>query len=226
MTKRKIEIKMVHDVVCSWCPIGYSNITAALTALSDKIKAEITFLPFELNPNMAAEGETIEAHLKRRNGWTTEQLLRYRTGLIETAKSAGLTYNFSKRTHYRNTAKAHTLIHWAEKFGKQEAVNRALIQGYFTDGINVDSTDDLLEIARSVGLDPVSTKEALGSSKISHELQLKKDRVRGMNVTSVPSFLIDGVEFVPGSNFVDYFVQYFTEYLTRAATNGQLDIAS
>ena len=215
MTKAKIKIEVIHDVVCSWCPIGYSNIKAALVRLDDQLEAEITFLPFELNPEMPEAGEGIDVHLMRRNRWNREQWLRYRQDLVETAKKAGLVYDFNKRTHYWNTAKAHTLIHYAESFGKHEQLNEALVHEYFTEGMNVDDTQSLLGVAESVGLDRMEAQAALSSPPVAAELQMKRDRVRELKVRSVPTFIFNDVEVVPGSNSTDYFVQYFTEWLAN-----------
>lgn len=226
MKKRKILIEVIHDIVCSWCPIGYRNLTAALQIVGDEFAAEIKFLPFELNPNLAPSGEAINTHLKRRNGWTTAQLVRNRTNLTATAEKAGLSYDFSKRTHYYNTAKAHTLLHWSEGFGKQRDVNEALVQIYFTEGRNIDRCDVLAQIAASVGLDPAAARAALGSEQVSHALQLKKERVRAMNIGSVPAFLVDGVDMLHGSNSVEYFVQYLRSSSASVEGNEKLEFAS
>ena len=215
MTKTKIKIEQIHDVVCSWCPIGYSNIKAALKQFDKKIEVEFKFLPYELNPQMPKGGESIEDHLKRRNNWNTEELLRYRENLVETATQAGLTYDFSKRTHYWNTAKAHTLIHCAEKFDKQEQVNQVLIQQYFTEGLNVDDAESLANIASSVGLDRDDAIAALTSPAIAAEMLKKQVRIRSFNVRSVPTFIINGKESVPGANSVEFFVQYFSDLLAK-----------
>ena len=61
---RALIIEIVHDVVCSWCPIAYANVKQALYNLD--IKADIYFLPYELNPEMDIEGEAINDHLQRR----------------------------------------------------------------------------------------------------------------------------------------------------------------
>ncbi len=98
-----IQIEMIHDVVCSWCPINYNNLKQALLNLKRQVEASIHFLPYELNPDIPAEGEKIVAHLMQRNSWSREQVLSYRKNLIETAANAGLDYDFSKRTHYYNT---------------------------------------------------------------------------------------------------------------------------
>ena len=215
MTKTKIKIEQIHDVVCSWCPIGYSNIKAALKNLDDLVEVEFKFLPFELNPEMPKEGEPIEDHLKRRNDWNIEELLRYRENLVETARQAGLTYDFGKRTHYWNTAKAHTLIHFAEKFDKQEQVNRVLIQQYFTEGLNVDDAKSLADIATSVGLYRDDVIAAFTSPKMAAEMLEKQARVRGFNVRSVPTFIINDSELVPGSNSVEFFVRNFSDLLAK-----------
>ncbi|WP_157203870.1 MULTISPECIES: hypothetical protein [unclassified Marinomonas] len=31
--ENRLRIEMVHDIVCSWCPIGFRNIQAAIKAL-------------------------------------------------------------------------------------------------------------------------------------------------------------------------------------------------
>jgi len=215
MTKTTIKIEQIHDVVCSWCPIGYSYIKAALKQLDEQIEVEFKFLPYELNPEMPKEGEFIEDHLKRRNNWNTEELFRYRESLVETARQAGLTYDFGKRTHYWNTAKAHTLIHFAEKFDKQEQVNRVLIQQYFTEGLNVDDAESLANIASSVDLGRDDMIAAFTSPEIAAEMLEKQARVNSFHVRSVPTFIINDIEVVLGSNSVEFFVQYFSDLLVK-----------
>ena len=216
----KVKIEAIHDLVCSWCPIGRSNLKAALIILDKQIVVEIEYLPFELNPEMSSEGETIEAHLIRRNGWTKEQFMHYRTDLVEVAKEAGLIYDYSKRTHYYNTAKAHRLVHFAQAFQKQDAVVDALTEQYFTQGVNLSEDKNLLDIATSVGLDREQVERALSSDEvgdISENIQHKYDRIREFAAGSVPAFIINGEELVRGANSVEFFVQYFTQ-LAKASS--------
>ncbi len=62
-----LKIEMIHDVVCSWCHIGYQNISKALERLSNEISAEIHYLPFQLNPDTGPLGVDIVEHLCQRN---------------------------------------------------------------------------------------------------------------------------------------------------------------
>jgi predicted DsbA family dithiol-disulfide isomerase len=209
----KVKIEVIQDLVCSWCPIGRSNLKSALKILDKQIEVEIKYLPFELNPDMSSGGEAIEAHLMRRNGWTKEQFMHYRTDLVGVAKEAGLIYDYSKRTHYYNTAKAHRLVHYAQVFQKQDAIIDALTEQYFTQGVNLSEDKNLLDIAASVGLDREQAKWALSSveiADISENIQHKYDRVREFAVSSVPAFIINDTEFVRGANSVEFFVRYFS----------------
>jgi len=81
---KKLKIEMVHDSVCSWCPIGYSNIKAAIEKLN--IEVEFRFLPFQLNPNIEENGESIANYFSRQFGWNESKLLSYQQSLVSTAK--------------------------------------------------------------------------------------------------------------------------------------------
>ena len=60
---KTLQIDFVSDVACPWCVIGLAGLERALATLSNEIQAEITFQPFELNPQMAPEGEDVNEHL-------------------------------------------------------------------------------------------------------------------------------------------------------------------
>ena len=217
MPSKKIKIELIHDIICSWCPIGYNNIKAALARHDDVLDPEFRFLPYELNPDMPAQGERIEVHLKRRNNWSNQQLLRYRKDLVETAYRAGLTYDFARRTDYWNTSRAHVLMHIAEKHGMQQLTNETLIQQYFTEGLNVSDPDCLLEVAADVGIDREELAAAFVSPEIGEEMAAKHERVKGFDVRSVPTFVFNDTDTVPGSNSVEFFDQYLVSYLGKTA---------
>ena len=59
----KLPIAIVSDVVCPWCFIGKARLDAALAehGLTDRVA--ITWLPYELNPDMPAEGVRGNSHM-------------------------------------------------------------------------------------------------------------------------------------------------------------------
>jgi predicted DsbA family dithiol-disulfide isomerase len=196
---------MVNDVVCSWCPIGYANLKKALLNLD--IDAEIKFLPYELNPSMGSMGESIEENLERRYNWSKSHQRKYRQDLLEVAGQAGVCMDFSKRTHYYNSNKAHRLMHCSESYNKQEAMNELLIDAYFRLGLDISSLQVLLDLAAQLGMDRSETESVLISNGDDNQLLARKKRVRQFNLKSVPAFIFDESTVCSGSNSVEYFEQ-------------------
>ena len=51
-----VRIDVVSDVICPWCFIGKRRLEKALGQLNGEIDPRITWLPFQLNPDMPGEG--------------------------------------------------------------------------------------------------------------------------------------------------------------------------
>jgi predicted DsbA family dithiol-disulfide isomerase len=51
-----VRIDVVSDVICPWCFIGKRRLEKALGQLNGEIDTRITWLPFQLNPEMPIEG--------------------------------------------------------------------------------------------------------------------------------------------------------------------------
>ncbi len=202
---KTLKIEMAHDVVCSWCPIGYANLQQALRNLD--IEADIYFLPSELNPDMGPMGEGIEEHFERRYQWSPSRQKNYRKNLLAVAEQAGVCIDVSRRTHYYNSNKAHRLIHWSEAYKRQQAMNELLIDAYFKRGLDISNTQVLLGIAEQLGLDRSLAEQALVSNEINQQLLLKKKRVQQFEISSLPAFIFNERTLVTGSNSVEYFEQ-------------------
>ena len=52
----KLQVDVWSDVMCPWCAIGYTQFAKAIADLAGDVEVETRFMPFELNPGMAAEG--------------------------------------------------------------------------------------------------------------------------------------------------------------------------
>ncbi|RMP36263.1 2-hydroxychromene-2-carboxylate isomerase protein [Pseudomonas amygdali pv. lachrymans] len=146
-----LKIDFISDVSCPWCVIGLRALDQALEALGDEVQAHIHFQPFELNPNMPAEGQDIKEHIAEKYGSTPEQI----EGIHETIRERGaeLGFNFAKgERRIYNTFDAHRLLHWAEQQGKQYVLKQALFEAYFSDLKDPSSHQTLADVAQKVGL--------------------------------------------------------------------------
>src|SRR5690606_6888388 len=68
MNTPRLTIDFVSDVSCPWCAIGLGGLEQALQRLDGEVAADISFQPFELNPQMGAEGQDITEHLTQKYG--------------------------------------------------------------------------------------------------------------------------------------------------------------
>lgn len=199
----KIHVEVVHDLVCSWCPIGYRNLQVALQNLN--FDAQISFIPFEINPEMNGRGELIEYFFERRFSWSKHRIKAYQTSLLKTAKQAGVDINFDKRVRYFNTNKAHRLMYLAKKYDKHIMLNDVLADAYFTHGENISNEQVLLRLGQQVGLDVNAVEHVLKSDAADEQFKLSAERLKTLGLDSVPAFIVNGQHILSGSNSVVYF---------------------
>src|SRR5439155_1744195 len=53
---KPLTVEVASDVICPWCYIGKRRLEKALELLEGSVKPEIRWLPFQLNPDMPAQG--------------------------------------------------------------------------------------------------------------------------------------------------------------------------
>lgn len=119
-TPTPVRIDFVSDVSCPWCVIGLKSLEQALSTLQDTVAAEIHFQPFELNANMAPEGQDIGEHIAQKYGSTPEQMAQSREAIRARGESLGFTFSMDKRGRIYNTFDAHRLLHWPNWPGVSE----------------------------------------------------------------------------------------------------------
>ncbi len=74
-----LRIDMVSDVVCPWCAIGYQRLQQALLQFPELV-IELTFQPFELNPQMPEEGQNVNEHIAQKYGLDAATIEQNRQG--------------------------------------------------------------------------------------------------------------------------------------------------
>ena len=82
-----MKIDFVSDVSCPWCAVGLHALESALARFDPPLPVTLHFQPFELNPQMAAEGEDIGEHLARKYGLSETQLAANREALRQRGES-------------------------------------------------------------------------------------------------------------------------------------------
>jgi predicted DsbA family dithiol-disulfide isomerase len=204
---KHLKIDFVSDVVCPWCAIGLKSLEQALQKLDGSVSADLHFQPFELNPQMAPEGEDVAEHLAHKYGSTPERMAQNREGIRQRGASLGFTFDMDKRGRIYNTFDAHRLLHWAELEGKQHALKLALLEAYFTKGEDVSSHDVLARVAGEVGLDAAKAREVLDSGRYADEVRAQERFFQEQGIRAVPSVIVNGRYLIQGGQPPEVFEQ-------------------
>ena len=202
-----MKIDFVSDVSCPWCVIGLKSLEDAIARVGDQVQAELHFQPFELNPNMPAEGQDIGEHLAEKYGASPEQSQSNREMIRARGEAVGFTFSMDKRGRIYNTFDAHRLLHWAEEEGRQLALKEALFKAYFTDGENPGSHEVLARVAGEVGLDVARAKAILASDEYADVVREREQFYQRQGIHSVPAIIINDKHLISGGQPAEVFEQ-------------------
>ncbi|WP_308924567.1 DsbA family oxidoreductase [Janthinobacterium sp. J1-1] len=214
-TPTPVRIDFVSDVSCPWCVIGLKSLEQALSTLQDTVAAEIHFQPFELNANMAPEGQDIGEHIAQKYGSTPEQMAQSREAIRARGESLGFTFSMDKRGRIYNTFDAHRLLHWAELAGRQRELKMALFDAYFTQGQDPSSHEVLVKAAADAGLDPDTALEILTSGKYADEVRAREQFYQQNGISSVPAIIINERHLISGGQPPEVFEQALRQIITQ-----------
>ena len=186
---QKVTVNMVSDVVCPWCIVGYQRLQEAIKSL-DNIEVDIKFHPFELNPNMPAEGQNLREHIMEKYGISEQQSVENRARLVQAGEELGFAFNFTDDSRMQNTFKAHQLIHFAAQNDLEEEMKLSLFNAYFTDGKDVNDLGVLVELAEAVGLNKSDAAQVLKSEQYAQVVREEETLWMQRGIQSVPTFVI------------------------------------
>ncbi|WP_295165772.1 DsbA family oxidoreductase [uncultured Brevundimonas sp.] len=198
---KTLKIDFVSDVVCPWCVVGLGGLDTALDVLKDEgIAADIAFQPFELNPQIAPEGENIVEHIGRKYGASPEQSAANRAMIRERAGEVGFDMRMTDDSRIWNTFDAHRLLHWAHETApeKQKALKQALFTAHFTENKNLTDAGVLTTAAEKAGLDRAEAGEILVSGRYAQAVRQAEDLWRARGITSVPAVVVEGKYLISG----------------------------
>lgn len=211
-----VRIDFVSDVSCPWCAIGLASLQQALAKLEGEVSAEIHFQPFELNPQMVAEGEDSTEHLVRKYGSSAEQIDANRAAIRDRGAALGFTFNMDRRSRVYNTFDAHRLLHWAELEGRHLALKQILLRAYFTDGEDVSAHDTLLRLAGETGLDVEQARQILAGDTYADAVRTQEQFFQSRGIHSVPATIINGQHLISGGQPPEAFEQALRQIAATA----------
>ena len=182
-----MKIEVASDVVCPWCYIGKKRLEKALKLLDGKVPLEISWLPFQLNPGLPAEGIPRAEYRKAKFG-SLERSKQMDARVIAEGKAEGIDFAFDRMERQPNTSQAHRLIALAED---QDAVVNALFRAHFEQARNIGDAKVLAEIAAECGVQ--------GWPEKAQDVSGLENEVRAMGISAVPTFIFERKSGVSGA---------------------------
>jgi predicted DsbA family dithiol-disulfide isomerase len=194
----EIAIDVVSDVVCPWCFIGKRKLERALESERAAAGAEagteastpaVTWHPFQLNPDMPAEGVPRADYLLRKFGEAGggRNYDRVRAAGAE----VGIAFAFERIEHQPNSLAAHTLIGMRAGDPRQGDLVEAIFTAYFIEGRNIGDRDTLAAIVEPFGLSAADVDRAFDDETARGETREADERARAIGVQGVPFFIFD-----------------------------------
>jgi predicted DsbA family dithiol-disulfide isomerase len=214
---RVVKIDFVSDVVCPWCALGATALEQAIENLAGEVVVELTFKPFELNPDMPAEGEHAVQHMMRKYGRTADQVASRNEMVVARGLEVGFNFDLEKRSHFYNTFDAHRLLFWANAEGLQIALKKALLKAYFSDGQNLADQETLVRLADEVGLDSNRAREVLTKGEFASEVRELERFYQQRGINSVPAMVLNDRQLVTGSQSVEHYEEVIRQMARESA---------
>lgn len=223
----RLSIDIVSDVMCPWCIIGWLKFEKVMAHFEGRLDFRVQWHPFELNPDMPAEGEDAASHVMRKYGISAEQSRANSGKMSGIAADLGFAFNRGPGFRMRNSFDAHRLLTWAGALedpaqqtatGVQTALKLALFGAHFTDNRDVSDAATLADIAASVGLDRDRAVAILSGDDYGEMVRVEEAYWADQNVTGVPAFILGGRMLIPGAQDPETFIRVIeTKVLAAAA---------
>jgi predicted DsbA family dithiol-disulfide isomerase len=185
-----VVIEMVSDIVCPWCWLGLRRIEEA-RKLAPEVDVQLIFRPYELDPTIPPEGVDYKAYMSGRvtSPEGKERMAAMRQALVDYGNAEGIPYRFDAITHRPNSFDAHRLVRWAQGQDKGAEAKEALFKAYFENARDIGDHAVLVDIARSIDLDPEIVADLLASDADAQAVREEAETFRQMGISGVPTYI-------------------------------------
>lgn len=204
-----VRLDIFSDPVCPWCYIGKGLLDRALEGKPEH-PFTIEWHPFQLNPDMPAEGADLMDYLGARFGGVGN-VERMHQRIEEAARAAGLGIDFAAMKRLPNTLDAHRLIHWAGLEGLQGRMVSRLFRAHFREGRDIGDVATLAALGSDAGLDGDVVLRLLSSDADREDIRARDAHARARGVSAVPTYVVANQYALSGAQPVALWHQVIDE---------------
>lgn len=182
-------IETFADLTCPWCYIGSHRLAQAL-AERPRVRPEVRWQPFQLNPDLPRGGMERAAYLNAKFG-NSERARQLHSVVEETAARDGLAMHLDRIKRTPNTLDAHRLVRIAGRYGLAGPMVDLLFRAFFVDGLDIGDVDTLAATAGLLGLDADEVKALLLSDAEVSAVRAADMLARHLTLQAVPCYVFN-----------------------------------
>jgi predicted DsbA family dithiol-disulfide isomerase len=195
--RARLQIEIVHDLICPWCYLGVRRLLRTLRRRPD-LTFELIWRPFLLNPDMPRVGMARPDYVVRKFGGEDRARRLYAT-IGEVGRHEGLEFRFERIKRTPSSVDAHRLVRYASGYGRADSMVEALFAAHFTDGHDIGDHGVLIAVASACGMDPVGVRRFLTSDDEAEGVHTDNLRAHRLGINGVPCFVVDGAHAIAGA---------------------------
>ena len=201
-----MQIEIWSDVVCPWCYLGKRRLESAIARFDHAAEVAITWRSFELDPDAPRQGTLTEEMLTRKYRMSREDAVQANARLTALGAGEGLEYHLD-RTRVANSFDAHRMIHLAAARGIAGVLEERLFRAYFTESVAIGDPEELVRLAVDVGIGEKESRDCVQGARFTEDVRADEEKARGLGITGVPFFVIEGAWGISGAQASDAFLQ-------------------
>lgn len=160
---------------------------------------EVTWLPFELHPEVPPEG------IPRERYFGSARAAQMRAHLQAMAAEVGL--QMESRDVLINSRAALATAEFARERGAYAEMHRALFEAHWHLTGRLEEVEDLKRIAAKCGLDPDELGEALADGRYEPLLDRRRAEAEEIGINAIPAHIFGGRYLVVGAHPYELFHQ-------------------
>jgi len=212
-----LHVEVIADLICPFCYLGKRRLDAALHAVQGPF--DVSWFPWQLNPDMPAEGISYEDYLTRRFG-NPANVMPVLESLTEEGTRIGIGFRFDQLKRVPNTLKAHQLMYLAETEGQdQSALAEELMSAFFERGEDIGDPKILVELAGRHGLAADDVLRVIDDEAAKQVVVTREGQVRSSGISGVPGFLLNRRLLVVGAQEADAIINAFDRAMFGEGTD-------
>ncbi|MFD2902804.1 DsbA family oxidoreductase [Sphingobacterium anhuiense] len=214
-----MKIEIWSDIVCPFCYIGKKRLEQALASFPHRDEVEIIWKSYQLHPQFPQDAAGIPAveYIKNAKGLTKEETLAMMQQVQSIGKSLEIDFDFEKSLIV-NTLNGHRLIHFAQEHGLGNILKERLLKAHFSEGVDVNDTNILVNLAAEVGMDKKEVQEMLHSDRFTYEVTQDIQEGVNLGLRGVPFFVFNQKFGIAGAQPLEMFEQTLRQAYEDAKT--------